>query len=117
MSLPREEVVAGFTDELARFSELVRSIDAKEWRAPSRCDGWTAADVAAHVTGQLSDIVNGRFDGLGTPEVTEREVEERRSKTPDEMADELAEATKIGVDILGTFHDATWVGPGPARVP
>src|SRR5438477_128759 len=76
MTLSREEVVAGFADELVRFSELVRSIDAKDWKSPSRCDGWTAADVASHVTGQLSDIVNGRFDGLGTPEVTEREVDE-----------------------------------------
>ena len=117
MTLPREEVVAGFTDELARFGELVRTIDAKEWRTPSRCDGWTAADVAGHVTGQLADIVNGRFDGLGTPEVTQRQVEERRSKTPDEIADELAEATKIGLDIMSSFDDAAWAGPAPAGVP
>jgi uncharacterized protein (TIGR03083 family) len=114
MTLPREEVVAGFTDELARFGELVRTIDAKEWRTPSRCDGWTAADVAAHVTGQLSDIVNGRFEGLGTPEVTQRQVEERRSKTPDEIADELAEAAKVGADILTSLDDAAWAGPAPA---
>ena len=114
MTLPREEVAAGFTDELARFGDLVRSIDAKDWKAASRCDGWTAADVAGHVTGQLSDIVNGRFDGLGTPEVTERQVVERRSKTPDEIADELAEAAKIGADILASFDDAAWAGPAPA---
>lgn len=117
MSLPREEVVVGFTDELARFGEFVRTIDAKEWRTPSRCDGWTAADVAAHVTGQLSDIVNGRFDGLGTPEVTQRQVEERRSKTPDEIADELAEVAKVGADILASFDDAAWAGPAPAGLP
>ena len=117
MPLPREEVAAGFADELVRFGELVRSLDAKEWRAPSRCDGWTAADVAGHVTGQLSDIVNGRFDGLGTPEVTEREVVERRGKTPDEVADELAEAAKIGADILASFDDAAWAGPPPAGLP
>jgi uncharacterized protein (TIGR03083 family) len=117
MTLPREEVVAGFQDELARFADLVRSIDANEWRAPSRCDGWTAADVAGHVTGQLSDIVNGRFDGLGTPEVTERQVVERRSKTPEELADELDEAAKIGADILASFDDAAWAGPAPAGVP
>jgi uncharacterized protein (TIGR03083 family) len=117
MSLPREEVVAGFTEELARFEELVRTIDAKEWRSPSRCTGWTAADVAAHVTGQLADIVNGRFDGLGTPEVTEREVVERRGKTPDEIADELAGVAKLGADIMSSFDDAAWAGPAPADLP
>lgn len=117
MTLPREEVVAGFSDELVRFADLLRTIDAKEWKAPSRCDGWTAADVAGHVTGQLADIVNGRFDGLGTPEVTERQVVERRAKSPDEMADELDEAAKIGNDILTSFDDAAWAGPAPAGVP
>src|SRR5258708_7679168 len=117
MTLPREEVVAGFTDELVRFGDLVRAIDATQWRTPSRCDGWSAADVAAHVTGQLSDIVNGRFDGLGTPEVTQRQVEERRGNTPDEIADELAEAAKLGADIMSAFDDAAWAGPAPAGVP
>jgi uncharacterized protein (TIGR03083 family) len=117
MTLPREEVVAGFVDELGRFEALLRTIDESDWRKPSRCDGWSAADVAGHVTGQLSDIVNGRFDGLGTPEVTQRQVEERRSKSPDEMADELVEVTKIGADILSTFDDAAWAGPTPGGIP
>src|SRR4051794_39191938 len=102
---------------MGRFEQLIRSVDEHEWRTPSRCEGWTAADVAAHVTGQLSDIVNGRFEGLGTPEVTQREVDERRGKTPDEMADELAEATKVGADLLGSFDDAAWSGPPPLDIP
>jgi len=117
MALPREEVVAGFQDELVRFADLVRSINSEDWRAASPCAGWTVQDVAAHVTGQLSDIVNGRFDGLGTPEVTERQVVERRDKTPDEIADELSEASKIGADILATFDDVAWAGPAPADLP
>src|SRR5437870_5745792 len=99
MTLPREEVVAGFTDELNQFEALIRSMSPRDWKKPTRCEGWTTQDVASHVTGQLSDIVNGRFDGLGTPEVTQRQVDERRSKTPDELADELAEAAKVGNDI------------------
>jgi uncharacterized protein (TIGR03083 family) len=68
------------------------------------------------VTGQLVDIVNGRFDGLGTPEVTARQVEERRGRRPDELADELAEAAKLGRDITAGIDDAAWAGPGPAGV-
>ena len=117
MTLPREEVVKGFQDELGRFEDLIRSLRDDEWATPSRCEGWTAADVAAHVTGQLSDIVNGRFEGLGTPEVTEREVVERRGKTSDEIADELAEAAKIGADILASFDDVAWAGPTPGGLP
>jgi len=112
--LPREEVVRGFIEEMGRFDQLIRSVDEHEWRTPTRCEGWTAADVAAHVTGQLSDVVNGRFEGLGTPEVTRREVDERRDKSPKEMADELAEVLAAGQQILVAIDDAAWSGPAPA---
>jgi hypothetical protein len=46
MTLPREEVVAGFADELERFEALIRSVPGSDWTKPSRCAGWTAADVA-----------------------------------------------------------------------
>jgi uncharacterized protein (TIGR03083 family) len=113
VTLPREEVVPGLLNELVEFEALVRSLDAAEWHAPSRCGDWTAGDVAGHVIGQLADVANGRFDGLGSPAVTARQVEERRGRTPEDLADELAEATKVADVILGTFDDAAWAGPGP----
>ncbi len=113
VTLPREEVVPGLLNELASFEALVRTLDDADWHAPSRCGDWTAGDVAGHVIGQLADVAAGRFDGLGSPEVTARQVEERRGRTPDQLADELAEAAKVADVILGTFDDAAWVGPGP----
>lgn len=114
MTLPREEVVAGLLVEFADFEALVRSLDGSELAAPSRCTGWTAGDVARHVIGQTVDITAGRFDGLGTPEVTARQVQERRGSTSAELADELAAATKIAADILASFDDAAWAGPSPS---
>jgi uncharacterized protein (TIGR03083 family) len=114
MALPREEVVPGMLEEFAGFEALVRSLEDSQMQVPSRCDGWTAGDVAAHVIGQAADVTAGRFDGLGTPEVTARQVDERRGRTPDELADELAVARKIAADLLGSFDDAAWAGPSPA---
>lgn len=113
MVLPREQVVAGLTDELARFEELVRSLDDREWAAPSRCAGWTAGDVAAHVVGQMTDVTTGRLEGLGTPEVTQRQVDERRGRSQAELADELAAAAKIAGDLLAAFDDEAWRAPSP----
>jgi uncharacterized protein (TIGR03083 family) len=113
MTLPREDVVRGLVEELGRFEELIRSLRPDEWAATSRCAGWTAGDVAAHVVGGMADIVAGRLDGLGTPEVTERQVVERRGRAPDEVADELAAATKASVDLLAAFDDAAWEMPSP----
>ena len=114
MTLPREEIVAGLPAELDEFAALVRSLDGSELRMPSRCAGWTAGDVAAHVIGQMADVTAGRFDGLGTPEVTARQVEERRGNSGAELADELAAARKAAVDLLAVFDDAAWQGPSPA---
>src|SRR5437773_2308155 len=110
MVLPRTEAVAGMLEEYQDFGELVVSLSDEEWQRPTRCEGWTVADVAAHVVGQLTDVVTGKLDGLGTPEVTTREVEERRGKSPAELAEELAHSGKLGADIAATFDDAAWNG-------
>jgi uncharacterized protein (TIGR03083 family) len=114
VTLRRDEVVPALIAELGEFEALVRSLDEIEWKAPSRCDDWTAGDVAGHVIGQLADITAGRFDGLGTPEVTARQVEERRGRTPAELADELAQVSIVADALLGSFDEAAWNGPGPA---
>jgi uncharacterized protein (TIGR03083 family) len=113
MVLPRTEVIEGLRDELARFEDLVRGIDAQAWDRPSRCEGWTAGDVAAHVAGSFADVVAGNFDGLGTPEVTQREVDERRGRSADEIADEVQLINKLAVDLAGSFDDAAWNAPAP----
>ncbi len=113
MTLPREEVLAGFADELEHFERLVRSLDDRQWEAPSRCQGWRVADVAAHVIGQLTDVTTGRLEGLGTPEVTEREVVERRGRGPGELADELHAAAQQAASMGAVFDDAAWDAPGP----
>jgi uncharacterized protein (TIGR03083 family) len=114
VTLRREEAVPGTLAELEAFEALVRSLDAAELDTATRCAGWSAGDVAAHVIGQLADITAGNFDGLGTPEVTERQVVERRGRTAAELADEMAGARAMAVAILDTFDDAAWDLPGPA---
>jgi len=116
MTLPRATVTEGITQELDNFAALVRSLDDEQWAKPSRCSGWTVADVAAHLTGGMTDVVNGRLEGLGTPEVTERQVVERRGLSPAEIADELENDRKLTADLLGTFDDAAWAGPVPGGI-
>ena len=113
MSLGRTEVVAGVQDELTRFEQLVRGLDDEAWRTPTRCEGWTVADVAAHVSGLESDIAEGRFDLLAAPNASERQVAERRGRTPAEVADELQRSVKVGIDLAAGLDDAAWEGPAP----
>jgi uncharacterized protein (TIGR03083 family) len=113
MALARTVVSEGLLDELDRFEALVRTLSTAQWNTPSRCDGWTVGDVARHVIGSLSDVTSGRLEGLGSPEVTQREVDERAGRSPAELADECAEARKAAAGMLPLFDDAAWAAPGP----
>lgn len=117
MVMSRTTVVAGLIGELDDFSSLLRTLDDREWSTPTRCEGWTVGNVAAHLTGTMTDVVSGNLDGLGTPEVTQREVDERKGATPAEMADELDAATKASADMVAIFDDDAWNGPAPAGLP
>lgn len=114
MTLPRDEVSAGVVDQYATFEKLVRPLGEAELDKATRCEGWAVRDVAAHVIGQLSDIAAGRFDGLGTPEVTERQVTERKGHSGAQLADELSAAVAGVTGLLAIFDDAAWAGPAPA---
>src|ERR1700722_14661318 len=113
MALSRSEVVVGLVEELEAFSALIGPLDDTSWGAPTRCDGWSVADVAAHVTGSMADVVSGQLDGLGTPEVTAREVAERQGRRPAEMASELAQVAKLAYELGEAFDDASWEAPAP----
>ncbi|MHB8671922.1 MAG: maleylpyruvate isomerase family mycothiol-dependent enzyme [Acidimicrobiales bacterium] len=113
MTLSRDEISVGLIDELNSFRNLVAGLSPSEWSQPTRCAGWTVADVAAHVIGSMADVTAGRLEGLGSPEVTEREVAERRGRTPTELAEELAGVTKLATDMLGVFDDSVWATQAP----
>jgi uncharacterized protein (TIGR03083 family) len=113
MALARTVVSEGLIDELTRFEELVRPLSSKQWNTPSRCAGWTVGDIARHVVGSMADVAAGRLDGLGSPEVTKREVDERAGRSPAELADECAEVTKAAAGMLPLFDDAAWAAAAP----
>src|SRR5438309_1700357 len=115
--LTRQEIESGYFTELDGFAALLRSVDESSWSRATRCEGWSVADVAAHVVGGTTDVVSFNLDGAGSPEWTARQVDERRGRKPGELADELEATTKIGSDVLAGFDQAAWDGPAPAGIP
>ncbi len=113
MTLDRSVVVPGVATEYADFATLLRGLPGAAWDATTRCEGWSVADVAGHVVGQLTDVANARFDGLGTPEVTQRQVDERRGRSAPELADELDASVAAVSGLLAAFDDEAWEADGP----
>ena len=56
MRLPKDEVIAGYTEELERFEALIRPLADDEWARPSRCAGWSVGDVVNRRTGWVAPI-------------------------------------------------------------
>src|SRR5262249_36973413 len=110
-TLDRTEISSGFLAELDNFGELLRSLRPADLDAPTRCDGWDVRDVAGHMVGQVTDVVNGRLEGLGTPEVTEREAKERADRSAAQLADELAEGRAGVATLADAVDDAAWNAP------
>jgi uncharacterized protein (TIGR03083 family) len=113
MTLSRKEVVEGLIQELESFGELIGPLDPAAWASPTRCEGWSVADVAAHVVGTMADVVGGRLECLGSPEVTAREVAERRGRAPAEVAAELAAVRTVTAELADAFDDEAWAAPAP----
>jgi uncharacterized protein (TIGR03083 family) len=113
MPLPRETVTKQYPRALEEFSALVRSLNDQEWQTPSRCEGWTVGDVARHVAGTLTNVTTGNLEGVGTPEMTKQEVDERQGRSPGELADEIDTGAKVAADMLAGFDDDAWAGPVP----
>ncbi|HET6950528.1 MAG TPA: maleylpyruvate isomerase family mycothiol-dependent enzyme [Acidimicrobiales bacterium] len=44
-----EPVRTALADEQRALSDLLGTLDGDGWRAPSRCEGWTVADVVLHL--------------------------------------------------------------------
>jgi uncharacterized protein (TIGR03086 family) len=56
-----------FAVAAARFTALVDDVPAPAWSAPSPCEGWSAADVLAHVVATEADFMSQR--GIASPSV------------------------------------------------
>ena len=110
MTLPREVVVPGMLAEYAAFSQLVSGLTQDEWTVPSRCEGWTTGDIAGHVVGQLTDVASLRLDGLGSPEVTSRQVGERRAGLPRSWPRNSTPSLEIARPWLSAFDDRELAG-------
>lgn len=117
MLLKRDEIVHGLITELDGYRQLAADLTGADRETPTRCTGWTVADVTAHVTGVVVDITGGRLDGAGTQEWYDRQVEERRRTPPALVVEELALAIPAMRDLATQVFLPSWDEPGPPGVP
>ena len=89
-----DEIVAALADQQAELTGLVTGLEEAGWQRPSRCPGWSVADVVLHLaqtnelalasaTGRFDAVIGGLAGGFGPGSVDEgagRMVAEQRGQ-------------------------------------
>lgn len=102
-----------------RMVSQLASLSDDQWRTPSRCDGWTAQDVIAHLSGtnefwQVSMMAGlagaptrflERFDPKATPAAM---VGAMQALTPAETYERFVESTTAMCAVVGALDDDGW---------
>ncbi len=137
MQSPVERVEV-LRQEAVAFKERIAALSPEDWDLPSACDGWSVADVVAHLSGQAFVLNVGR--GLqgdyspppGAAPVTEHNEDEfaqnifqrafnTRAEAGDQLQQILFQRLDEAVDLFDTVEEGQWDNlcywpPGPEPV-
>lgn len=86
--MKQQEVVDGLREERERIIGFLEGIEPGAWEKQSLCEGWKVRDVAAHLAGNMADVVAGRLEDAGSEAYNRRQVDERAGKDPAEILEE-----------------------------
>ena len=135
-----EERVETLRQEVADFKRRLAALPPDAWERPSACQGWTVADVVAHLVGQdfalrVSRGLQGDFSPPeGAPPVTEHDEDAfaenifrrafaTRSQVGDQLLDTLFRRLDESAAVFAGVGPEQWEnrcywppGPEPVRV-
>ena len=88
-----------------RVAELMTSLpDEDLTRNVPACPAWTTKDLLAHVVAIATDTSEGNIEGAGSDEWTDRQIDERKDKSVDQL---IAEWRSSSIEaILDAVHPA-----------
>jgi uncharacterized protein (TIGR03083 family) len=125
-----------FAPERASLLELLSSLSAGQWQAPTVCPGWSVKDVALHLLGDDIDLLSRRRDGAAPADTPSKPagfqelvvsldrlnqawVEAARRISPRLLCELLAvtgEATwryLSSLDLFAVEESVSWIRPDP----
>jgi uncharacterized protein (TIGR03083 family) len=111
MDVTQARIADELQAEREALTAYLESLPEAAWDKQSLCEGWTVKDLMAHTVGIAADVANRRLDGVGSPEANQRQVDERKDRTPRELLDEWADQGKLLEDGVRVLEDDFWNAP------
>ena len=94
-----DDVITALAEQQGELSMLLRGSDGRGWARPSRCEGWSVADVVLHVA-QTNELAIGSAQGRFVDAMTELTAGLATTADIDEGADLMVQRER------GMGHDA-----------
>jgi uncharacterized protein (TIGR03083 family) len=107
----KERIADELKAERERLTTYLEALPDGAWDKDSLCEGWTVHDVMAHAIGIASDVANRRLDGVGSQEQNQRQVDERKGRTPRELLDEWSDQGALLEQGVLDLDDEFWNAP------
>ena len=121
---PLDDQLVPLTRQRRRFETMLAGLTDDEWRAPTRCDGWTVQDVAAHLVGvnafwQMSIMAGlageARCSPTSIPRRHRRCSSSRCAPPPGEVLAQLVASHDSLLGVISDLDDAGWAMPAECR--
>lgn len=107
----QERIADELRFERERLTSYLEALPDGAWDKQSLCDGWTVRDVMAHAIGIASDVANRRLDGVGSAEQNQRQVDERKDRSPKQLLDEWKDQGALLEQGVRELDDEFWNAP------
>jgi uncharacterized protein (TIGR03084 family) len=128
-----DPILVALTAQHAELADLLAGLDDVDWARPSRCDGWSVADVVLHLaqtdemalgsaTGRFEEMLARLTDGAGPAGTVDEGADAMVGRERGQPGDAVRDRWQSGADTLvGALaaadpHDrVTWVA-GPLSI-
>lgn len=121
----KDALVGALATEWELLAQLCGDLDEAEWALPTECPRWSVKDNLAHIIGTELAMAGEPAPDIEVPvtahlrnpmgEANERWVEQRRTRSADEVLAEFAAVSRSRIEALSAMSQADF--DEPARTP
>ncbi|MEX0873985.1 MAG: maleylpyruvate isomerase family mycothiol-dependent enzyme [Actinomycetota bacterium] len=113
-NVDQQQLVADLRTQREHLVSYLKTLPEAAWDKESLCEGWRVRDVVSHLVGNARDLATQNLEGVGTVSYNQRQVDERTTKTIDELFAEWDEQGPAYEAAIAALPIQMWEADYPA---